>query len=200
MLGSLSELTGVLKGSYVFNIICNDDPDIIYGIRKDSPLIVGLEDNENILASDIPTVLHVTNKYVLLDNHDIVKLTNDKVLFYNRNLEEIKKEVKEFNFNKESISKNGYDYFMLKEINEEAGFRVEFKKGTDERATHCVYFYECGESRYDPFNVAFENMYVELTKYEYINDKAVLFFFGKTEPNQYDKIKEKKLYNIIRGW
>lgn len=120
MLGSLSELTGVLKGSYAFNIICDDEPGIIYGMRKDSPLIVGLGKEENILASDIPAVLHVTNKYVLLDNYDIVKLTKDKVLFYNRNLEEIKKEVKEFNFDKEAISKNGYDHFMLKEINEEA--------------------------------------------------------------------------------
>lgn len=120
MLGSLSELTNILKGSYAFNIICDDEPEVIYGMRKDSPLIVGLGDNENILASDIPAVLHITNKYVLLDNYDIVKLTNDKVLFYNKNLEEIKKEVKEFNFDKESISKNGYDHFMLKEINEEA--------------------------------------------------------------------------------
>ena len=120
MLGSLEELTGVLKGSYAFNIICDDEPDTIYGIRKDSPLIVGISDKENILASDIPAVLHVTNKYVLLDNFDIVKLTSDKVTFYDKDLKEIKKEIKEFNFDKESISKNGYDHFMLKEINEEA--------------------------------------------------------------------------------
>ena len=120
ILESLSELTNILKGSYAFNIICDDEPEVIYGMRKDSPLIVGLGDKENILASDIPAVLHITNKYVLLDNYDIVKLTNDKVLFYNNNLEEIKKEVKEFTFDKESISKNGYDHFMLKEINEEA--------------------------------------------------------------------------------
>ena len=120
ILESLSELTNILKGSYAFNIICDDEPEVIYGMRKDSPLIVGLGDKENILASDIPAVLHITNKYVLLDNYDIVKLTNDKVLFYNKNLEEIKKEVKEFTFDKESISKNGYDHFMLKEINEEA--------------------------------------------------------------------------------
>ena len=120
MLTSLSEATNILKGSYAFNIICDDEEDVIYGIRKDSPLIVGIGDNENILASDIPAVLHVTNKYVLLDNYDIVKLTNNNVIFYNRNLEEIKKDIKEFNFDKESISKNGYDHFMLKEINEEA--------------------------------------------------------------------------------
>ena len=120
MLGSLSELTGVLKGSYAFNIICDDEPDVIYGIRKDSPLIVGLGEKENILASDIPAVLHVTNKYILLDNYDIVRLTNDKITIYDRNLNEIKKEIKEFNFDAESISKNGYEHFMLKEINEEA--------------------------------------------------------------------------------
>ena len=120
MLGSLSELTGVLKGSYAFNIICDDEPDIIYGIRKDSPLIVGLGEKENILASDIPAVLHVTNKYILLDNYDIVKLMDNKISFYDKDLNEIKKEVKEFNFDAESISKNGYDHFMLKEINEEA--------------------------------------------------------------------------------
>ena len=120
MLTSLSEATNILKGSYAFNIICDDEEDVIYGIRKDSPLIVGIGDNENILASDIPAVLHVTNKYVLLDNYDIVKFTNNNVIFYNRNLEEIKKDIKEFNFDKESISKNGYDHFMLKEINEEA--------------------------------------------------------------------------------
>ncbi len=120
MLGSLSELTNVLKGSYAFNIICEDEPDIIYGIRKDSPLIVGIGEKENILASDIPAVLHVTNKYILLDNYDIVKVTSNKVSIYDRNLNEIKKEIKEFNFDKEAISKNGYDHFMLKEINEEA--------------------------------------------------------------------------------
>lgn len=120
MLKSLKELTNILKGSYAFNIICADDKEHIYGIRKDSPLIVGLGKEENILASDIPAIIHVTNKYVLLDNYDIAKVNKNNVIFYNRDLKEIKKEVREFNFDNEAISKNGYDHFMLKEINEEA--------------------------------------------------------------------------------
>lgn len=120
ILESIKELTNILKGSYAFNIICDDEPEVIYGIRKDSPLIVGIGENENILASDIPAVLHVTNKYVLLDNYDIVKVSKDKMVFYDRNLNEINKEIRQFNFDAESISKNGYDHFMLKEINEQS--------------------------------------------------------------------------------
>lgn len=120
MLESLKLLTNVLKGSYAFNIICEDDKEHIYGMRKDSPLIVGLGKGENILASDIPAIIHVTNKYALLDNYDIVKVERNNVVFYNRDLKEINKDVREFNFDSEAISKNGYEHFMLKEINEEA--------------------------------------------------------------------------------
>lgn len=119
MLKALNKATYVLKGSYAFNIINDDMPDIIFGIRKDSPLIVGIGENENILASDIPAILHITNKYVVLDNYDIVCLTKDNIKYYNREGIEINKEVKEFTDEKEAISKNGYEHFMLKEINEE---------------------------------------------------------------------------------
>lgn len=119
MLKALNKATYVLKGSYAFNIINDDMPDIIFGIRKDSPLIVGIGENENILASDIPAILHITNKYVVLDNYDIVYLTKDNIKYYNREGIEINKEVKEFTDEKEAISKNGYEHFMLKEINEE---------------------------------------------------------------------------------
>jgi len=120
MLEALSKATYVLKGSYAFNIINDDNTDIIYGIRKDSPLIVGISEDGNILASDIPAILHVTNKYVVLDNYDMVVLNENNIKYYNRDNEEITKSIKEFTEEKEAISKNGYDHFMLKEINEEA--------------------------------------------------------------------------------
>ena len=120
MLEALNKATYLLKGSYAFNIINEDNIGVIYGIRKDSPLIVGISEDGNILASDIPAILHVTNKYIVLDNYDIVVLKENNVKFYNRNKEEITKNIKEFTEEKEAISKNGYDHFMLKEINEEA--------------------------------------------------------------------------------
>ena len=120
MIKTLSKMTDILKGSYSFNIINEDNPDTIYGIRKDSPLIVGISPEGNMFASDIPAILHVTNKYVVLDKYDIVELTKDKVNYYNKNGKEITKEIKEYNNDVDTISKNGYDHFMLKEINEES--------------------------------------------------------------------------------
>ncbi len=117
---TLSKVTDILKGSYSFNIINEDNPDTIYGIRKDSPLIVGISPEGNMFASDIPAILHVTNKYVVLDKYDIVELTKDKVNYYDKNGKEITKEIKEYNNDVDTISKNGYEHFMLKEINEES--------------------------------------------------------------------------------
>lgn len=119
MIKVLSKATNILKGSYAFNIINDDILDTIFGIRKDSPLIVGISDNENILASDIPAIIHITNKYVVLDNYDIVSLKSDSVHYFDRDGNVIEKEIKEFTDEKEAISKNGYEHFMLKEINEE---------------------------------------------------------------------------------
>ncbi len=120
MIKTLSKMTDILKGSYSFNIINEDNPDTIYGIRKDSPLIVGISPEGNMFASDIPAILHVTNKYVVLDKYDIVELTKDKVNYYDKNGKEITKEIKEYNNDVDTISKNGYEHFMLKEINEES--------------------------------------------------------------------------------
>ena len=120
MISTLGKINEVLKGSYAFNIINDDIPDTIFGIRKDSPLIVGISNDGNMLASDIPAVLHITNKYVVLDNYDIVVLKDDSVKYYDRKGKEISKEIKEYNNSLDTISKNGYDHFMLKEINEES--------------------------------------------------------------------------------
>ena len=120
MLKILVKLKEILKGSYAFNIINSDIPNKIYGIRKDVPLIVGVSDYGNMFASDIPAILHVTNKYIVLNNNEIVELEQDNIKYYNSEGKEITKEVKEYAGTIDSISKNGYDHFMLKEINEES--------------------------------------------------------------------------------
>lgn len=120
MLKILVILKDKLKGSYAFNIINSDIPNKIYGIRKDVPLIVGVSNHGNMFASDIPAILHVTNKYIVLNNNEIVELEQDNIKYYNSEGKEITKEVKEYAGTIDSISKNGYDHFMLKEINEES--------------------------------------------------------------------------------
>ena len=128
MIKVLNEVSGILKGSYALAIINSDYPDTIYAIRKDSPLIVGINNHDTILASDVPAILHFTNKYYLLDNFDIVKVDSNGVRFYN-NGKEITKGINIYDSGSDTIGKNGYDHYMLKEIHEEPSvFRNTIKK------------------------------------------------------------------------
>ena len=119
MLIVLSKIISILKGSYALNIINSDSPDTIYAIRKDSPLVIGIKENDKMIASDIPAILNFTNNYYLLDNNDIVKISLNSIEFYDSNLNPIEKELYFYEQEKGTISKNGYAHFMLKEINEE---------------------------------------------------------------------------------
>lgn len=118
MLKVLSKLDNLLRGSYAFGIINDDEPDTIYAIRKDSPLILALSDNGLYIASDVPAILEHTNKYILIDNNEIVKLNNNYNI-YNNKLEMLKKKILTFEGNINSAMKDGYSHFMLKEIHEE---------------------------------------------------------------------------------
>ena len=128
MLKTLNKASEMLIGSYALAIINSDYPDTLYAIRKDSPLIVGIKDNDTMLASDVPAILHFTNKYYLLDNFDIVKVDSSGVKFYNNN-KEITKRINIYDNSSDITSKNGYDHYMLKEIHEEPSvFRNTLKK------------------------------------------------------------------------
>ncbi len=107
-----------LHGSYALGIIVDND-NSLYAIRKASPLIVAVKDGEKFIASDVPAILKYTNEYYLLEDGDIVNLTEDNLTFYNNDLEKIEHEKMIFEGNIESSKKNGYDHFMLKEINEQ---------------------------------------------------------------------------------
>lgn len=107
------------KGAYAIGLICDDDYDHLYAIRKESPLIIAIGDNENYIASDVPAILKYTNKYIVLDDLEFAKISGNKVIVYDKNDNFIKKEIKIFNGSKTILEKNGYDHYMLKEINEE---------------------------------------------------------------------------------
>ena len=128
MLKTLNKASEMLIGSYALAIINSDYPDTLYAIRKDSPLIVGVKDNDTMLASDVPAILHFTNMYYLLDNFDIVKVDSSGVKFYNNN-KEITKRINIYDNSSDITSKNGYDNYMLKEIHEEPSvFRNTLKE------------------------------------------------------------------------
>ena len=120
MIKSLSTCVNKFLGSYAFGIINELEPDVLYALRKDSPLIIGVGENENFIASDVPSILKYTNKYIDIENDEIVKITKDKVTVYDKNYNIINKEISVFEGDANLVEKNGYETYMLKEIHEEA--------------------------------------------------------------------------------
>lgn len=120
MIKSLSICVNKFLGSYAFGIINELETDILYALRKDSPLIIGVGENENFIASDVPSILKYTNKYIDIENDEIVKITKDKVTVYDKNCNIINKEISVFEGDANLVEKNGYETYMLKEIHEEA--------------------------------------------------------------------------------
>ena len=114
----LVEVKNLLIGSYALGILCDDEPDCLYAIRKDSPLIVGINDDESFIASDVPAILKYTDKYMIIESNEVIKI-DDKVTVYNDKLDSIKKDILTFEGSLTDAEKNGYDHFMLKEIHEE---------------------------------------------------------------------------------
>ena len=116
MLKTLSMLKEKFKGSYALGILVNGS-NKLYAIRKDSPLIIGVSNDGNYIASDVFAILNETNKYIVLDNNEVVILDN-KVHVYNNGVL-VDKKILTFNHKADEITKNGYSHFMLKEIHEQ---------------------------------------------------------------------------------
>lgn len=118
ILKSLEEAEKLLVGSYALAIILENDLDHIYIMKKDSPLIVGIGNKENFVASDVPAIIKYTKHYILLNDHDIGIISKDDFKIYNKG-KLVKKEILEFEWDLEASMKNGYEHFMLKEIFEQ---------------------------------------------------------------------------------
>ncbi len=114
---AIEEAINVLKGSYAFGVMFEDN-DKLYAVRKDSPLIVGIGNDGNYIASDIAAIIKYTNKYMLLNDNEIVELSNNEVNVY-KNGEKIDRPVETSTVSIEDANKGDYKHFMLKEIMEE---------------------------------------------------------------------------------
>ena len=108
-----------IDGSYALGVIAKQHPDCMVVARKDSPLVIGLGDGENYIASDVPAILKYTRKVYFLDDKEIALLYRDKVEIINQYGEKVEKEVFEVTWDVEAAEKGGYQHFMLKEIHEE---------------------------------------------------------------------------------
>ncbi len=108
-----------VRGSYAIAVMFRDYPDEIWVARKDSPMIIGENEDGYYVASDVPAILKYTNKVYYIDNLEAACLKKDKVIFYDLNGDEIKKELKEIKWDVSAAEKEGYEHFMIKEINEQ---------------------------------------------------------------------------------
>lgn len=118
-------LTAVIKvihrveGSYALGILFSDHPDVVYSVRKDSPLIVGHSEGGNLIASDVPAVLKYTRDVYFIENEEVARLTESEISFFNVDGEPIEKKPKHIDWDINAAEKGGYEHFMLKEIYEQ---------------------------------------------------------------------------------
>ena len=118
----LEAITKVLhrvEGSYALGILFAEHPDEIYAVRKDSPLIVGQNEDGCFIASDVPAILKYTRTVYYVDNQEVVRLKRDGMKFYSVDEEELIKEPVTIDWDADSAEKGGYEHFMLKEMYEQ---------------------------------------------------------------------------------
>ncbi len=108
-----------VEGSYALGILCEDFPDRLFAVRKDSPLIVGIGRGENYIASDIPAILSKTRDICRLKDNEIAVLTRSNVGFFDVDGYFLEKPVEYIEWDVEAAEKGGYEHFMMKEICEQ---------------------------------------------------------------------------------
>ena len=119
LVDTLIKVVKDVRGSFAIGLICKNNPNELVAVRKDSPLIVGLGENENFIASDIPAILEHTRKIYLLNDLEFVHLTCDKVELFTIDKKPINKNIFNVEWDVDAAEKGGFDHFMLKEMYEQ---------------------------------------------------------------------------------
>ena len=119
LIDAIIQVLARLDGSYALGVISCDDPDRIIAVRKESPLIIGIGQGENYIASDIPAILAKTNSIYRLENNEIAILRRDSIKIINTDKEEIHKDIETVSWSIDAAEKGGYEHFMFKEIMEQ---------------------------------------------------------------------------------
>ncbi len=148
-----------LQGSYAIAVITLHQPDTIFVARKDSPLVIGLGEGENFVASDVPAFLSYTNRVIFLDDFEVATVNSNSVSVFNTDGERVEKKVVTVPWSLSQAEKAGYKHFMLKEINEQpravadtisgnlSWFRGEsYLEGIDPNSFSRIQIVACGTS------------------------------------------------------
>ena len=118
-MAAIQKVLGEIEGSYALGMMFKDFPNRVYAVRKDSPLIVGVGEDEAFIASDVPAIIKYTRNYYLIDQDEIVVLDDGKAGIYDIHGMPVDKELMTADWDMEAAEKGGYPHFMLKEINDQ---------------------------------------------------------------------------------
>jgi len=116
---SIRKTVNELTGSFALGVIFLDEPETIYSVRCNSPLVIGVGKNESFIASDIPAILPYTKKIIFAEEGQIIKLTPDSISITDFNGKRIKPVIREIDWDISKAERGGYPHFMLKEIFEQ---------------------------------------------------------------------------------
>ena len=118
-LDAVAKAVSRLDGSFALGIICSDCPHTLIAVRRSSPLIIGIGETENFIASDVTALVSYTKDVIYMEDGEIAVLNESSVEVYNMNKEPVEKEISKITWNIEVAEKGGYDHFMMKEIMEQ---------------------------------------------------------------------------------
>lgn len=116
---SVREVLRRIEGSYSLVFMSAKHPGTLIATKQDNPLVIGIGEGENFIASDIPAIIQRTRRTYILNDGEMAVLTKDSINITNRQGEPVTKKVFEVNWNAEAAEKGGYEHFMLKEIHEQ---------------------------------------------------------------------------------
>ncbi|MBT3319657.1 MAG: glutamine--fructose-6-phosphate transaminase (isomerizing) [Clostridia bacterium] len=119
LLEAVRSAIGRIEGSYALGVVSENHPGTIIAARKDSPLVVGIGQGENIIASDIPALLAYTRDVIFLGDKEIAMLTRDSVKIHDEYGRQVDRDTYHVEWDAEQAEKGGYEHFMIKEIHEE---------------------------------------------------------------------------------
>ncbi len=119
IIDTITKVMHRVEGSYALGIIFAEQPDHVYALRKDAPLIVGKSRDGNLIASDVPAILKYTRDVYFIENEEIACLTEDDIRFFNIDGEPIEKTSRTIEWDINAAEKGGYEHFMLKEMYEQ---------------------------------------------------------------------------------
>lgn len=146
---AVKKVLATIDGSYSLVFMTEYEPDKIICSKKDNPLVIGLGEGENFVASDIPAIINRTRRTYILNDNEMAIVTKDGVWVQNHQGVPISKKVFEVNWDAEAAEKSGYDHFMLKEIYEQPKVLKETMRGRVDVENNRIVFEELGWTKDD---------------------------------------------------